>query len=497
MKLGELIKSRQLLLLWEILMLNASKNLVTIVVFICVSVLSPVAMAASSDHFVSSWKTNNSGSSGNTSITIPTTGSGYNYDVDWDNDGNFDTFGITGNITHNFGTAGTYTIRIRGSFPRIYFNNELDKNKIIAIEQWGTNIWTSMVRAFAGCSNLVNLASDTPDLSGSTNLANMFRNASQINTGNWLWDTSTITNMQGLFNGAVAFDQDIGSWNVENVSNLNNMLNGVTLSSANYDALLIGWNAQNLQANLVFDGGNSIYCSQAGQLAHENMTNSDNWSINDGDLCAEAYFITSWKTDNSVTNTTSITINTFPSENYDYQVDWNGDGDFNDPDESLHYLGNATHDYGIAGTYTIKIKGLFPRMFINESFGRSKILSVEQWGNTPWVSMNQAFEGAENLVINASDTPDLSQTTDLSYMFAKAVNVGAVSSSGNWLWDTSNIDNMAHMFELASVFNQDISSWDTANVTDMSAMFHRASAFDQNIGSWNVTQVLDMSRMFN
>ena len=52
-------------------------------------------------HFVTTWKTDNPGTSSDTSITIPTFGSGYNYDVDWDNDGIFDEFGIMGNVTHD------------------------------------------------------------------------------------------------------------------------------------------------------------------------------------------------------------------------------------------------------------------------------------------------------------------------------------------------------------------------------------------------------------
>ncbi|MDY0265724.1 MAG: hypothetical protein RBR12_11165, partial [Sulfurospirillum cavolei] len=64
--------------------------------------------------FITTWKTDNSGTSNATSITIPTTGGGYNYDVDWNNDGTFDDVGVTGNITHDYGTAGTYTVAIRG-----------------------------------------------------------------------------------------------------------------------------------------------------------------------------------------------------------------------------------------------------------------------------------------------------------------------------------------------------------------------------------------------
>ena len=58
-------------------------------------------------------------------------------------------------------TAGSGT-----GFPRIYFNNGGDKDKLLTIEQWGTGHWTSMSSAFYGCSNLAGQASDAPDLSG-------------------------------------------------------------------------------------------------------------------------------------------------------------------------------------------------------------------------------------------------------------------------------------------------------------------------------------------
>ena len=122
----------------------------------------------SPNDFVTTWNTENIGtdSSNSTSITIPThPDETYNYDVDWNNDGVFDEFGITGNVEHNYLNGGEKIIRIRGQFPRIYFNNRLDKDKIIAIKQWGNQPWTSMENAFSGCTNLFMKAEDTPNLS--------------------------------------------------------------------------------------------------------------------------------------------------------------------------------------------------------------------------------------------------------------------------------------------------------------------------------------------
>ena len=66
--------------------------------------------------FITKWKTTTNGES----ITIPTLGIGYDYTVDW-GDGMKST-GETAFTTHTYAKAGTYTVKISGDFPRIYFN---------------------------------------------------------------------------------------------------------------------------------------------------------------------------------------------------------------------------------------------------------------------------------------------------------------------------------------------------------------------------------------
>jgi len=241
-------------------------------------------VAALTDHFVTTWKTDNPGTSSSTSITIPTTGAGYNYDVDWNNDGTFDEFGLTGSVTHDFVTAGTYTIRIQGAFPRIYFNNGGDKQKILDVVQWGNIAWTSMQNAFYGASNLQITATDTPNLSSVTNMQSMFSGASSFNQDLSSWDVSSVTNMPYMFYNATAFNQDISNWDVSGVTSMINMFNGVTLSTANYNALLIGWDAlTTLQSSVTFKGGNSQYtCGSAAETARNNITSTYGWLITDG-----------------------------------------------------------------------------------------------------------------------------------------------------------------------------------------------------------------------
>ena len=243
----------------------------------------------STDDFITTWQT----TTPNESITIPTTGGGYNYDVDW-GDGNITT-NNTGDATHNYVSAGTYTVAISVDFPRIYFNNTGDKSKIMSIEQWGTGVWTSMENAFFGCNNLTGNTTDIPDLSIVTNLSGMFKSADSFNGDVSNWDVSIVVNMWDMFNNATSFDQNIGNWNVQNVLDMTDMFSGVTLSTSNYDALLIGWDAQNLQSGINFHGGNSLYC--AGEAARTNIINNDGWTITDGGkdpVCTEGNEANIW-----------------------------------------------------------------------------------------------------------------------------------------------------------------------------------------------------------
>ena len=63
-------------------------------------------------------------------------------------------------------------------------------------------------------------------------------------------------------------------------------------------------------------------------------------------------------------------------------------------------------------------------------------------------------------------------------------------------WNTTNVTNMARLFNEYIIFNEDISKWDTSNVTEMGQMFLCCESFDQPIGEWNVSKVTYMNGMF-
>ncbi|MEM7297555.1 MAG: BspA family leucine-rich repeat surface protein, partial [Bacteroidota bacterium] len=511
---------------------------------------------ANGQAFITTWKTDNQGTSGDNEISIPTTGSGYNYTVDW-GDGNSDT-GVTGNITHTYASAGTYTVTIAGDFPRIYFNKGGDRLKILTIEQWGNISWTSMEASFWGCNNLTIPATDAPDLTGATsmflmlaetssfnepvdhwdvstitdmrsmlancplfnqslsswdvsnvtNIAGLFLNATTFNQDISNWNVSSVTVMQNTFSGATSFNQNLNVWSVGNVTNMTNMFSNSGLTKSNYDKILDGWSQLTLQNNVSLGATGVEYCNST--AARQSIIDTYNWTITDeGENCLP--FVTTWKTDNTGTSgDTEITIPT-TGTGYNYTVDW-GDGN-----SDMNVAGDITHTYSSAGTYTVSISGDFPRIYFNNGGDKEKILTVEQWGSIAWSDMSLAFRGCSNLDINATDAPDLSGVTNLAAMFSACTNLSAdlnhwdvsnVTSMLNMFfgaasfnqslnaWNVSNVTNMQGMFHGASIFNGDITSWNTANVTNMNSTFRDASAFNQNISGWDVSSVTNMESMF-
>ena len=124
----------------------------------------------------------------------------------------------------------------------------------------------------------------------------------------------------------------------------------------------------------------------------------------------------------------------------------------------------------------------------------ARLINITQWGTVAWSSMKNAFTKAVNLNITATDVPDLSGVTDMSYMFSGCSLLNGPANINSW--DTSNITNMSYMFSSTTSFNQNIGNWNTANVTNMNGMFSNAVAFNQNIGNWNTASVTSMAQLF-
>ncbi len=300
---------------------------------------TPASAAGTS--FTSTWDTRNTstGSSARNQIRLPLTASGnYNFVVDWgDNSTSTITSYNQAEVTHTYLSEGIQTITIGkntvdGVIKGWRFGNSGDKLKMTGVSAWGPLQLGNEGGYFWGATNLNLTASDGPDLALTNNLSNAFLNATSLNANLSGWDVSHVTNLNGtfrgatafngnvtnwdvsavttmngtfrgatrfnqdisgwdvdgvttmasMFNGAPAFDQNISSWHVDNVADMASMFNAAGVSRANYDALLIAWEARTLQPNVVFDAGSSKFTLGAASTAHAALIANDGWTISDG-----------------------------------------------------------------------------------------------------------------------------------------------------------------------------------------------------------------------
>ena len=187
--------------------------------------------------FITVWKTTSAGES----ITIPVGNAGGSYTVDWGDDTAPTTH--TSDATHMYAATGNHTVSIYGDFTRIHLDGQnINGGKLVSIEQWGNIQWESMTRAFYGAPNMIYNATDTPDLSGVTSMAYMFREASSFDGDLSSWNVSSVTGMRSMFDGATSFDGDLSSWNVSSVTGMRSMFDGAT----SFDQPLGDWDVSSV-----------------------------------------------------------------------------------------------------------------------------------------------------------------------------------------------------------------------------------------------------------
>lgn len=305
------------------------------------STYSNIASATTYGYFTTTWQTENAGSATKT-IEVPTTGAGYDCWVDWGDGSAEENFtGTAPSISHVYATTGVKTVKIRGAFPRIYFNNGGDKLKLLTIENWGIGVWTSMQLAFYGCTNLTGNYTDIPNTSSVTDMSNMFNgcivfnSATAFNTANATtmngmfyqcqafnqsltsFNTAKVTDMRYMFYQCLVFNQSVAGFNTANVTRMDQMFDNCSVfkqslatfnivkvtnftnfarycdinetgTATNYDATLVSWEAQSVHNTITISFGTSKYTAggtAAAARAHLVLATGSGghgWTITDG-----------------------------------------------------------------------------------------------------------------------------------------------------------------------------------------------------------------------
>jgi len=166
-------------------------------------------------------------------------------------------------------------------FVTMFFNAR-SFNQDIGV--WNVSSATNMAHMFTNAIAF-NKNIGAWDVSSVTIMSSMFQSARAFNQDIGGWNVSSVMYMPNMFLGATAFNQDISAWNVSSVTTMENMFTFSALSTLNYDALLVGWSARNLQSNVLFSAGVTQY-SSASQNSRNVLTGTFNWTVTDGGVAA-------------------------------------------------------------------------------------------------------------------------------------------------------------------------------------------------------------------
>ena len=481
-------------------------------------------------------KPTNRTNSPNTTIAFP--GAGTNYRIDWEDVDNPTLAGHHGTVTVPLSSAtspyylavpsGITKVRIKahkagGTFNSImhtYQNsNKPDNKRLIAVEQWGSTVWTYMQSAFRECINMDVTATDRPNLTACTSLGGMFyKCTSLVNTNGSIsgWNTANVTSMWWMFAEATSFNQPLDSFKIDAVTtNMENMLQGSGISCENLSTTLDSWKRQAaaLNKNNINLGDittvHNMY-NEMGRAAIAALT-TRGWTISGGRFTPGCVspdsYVSEWDMSKPATtgSATSLTTNLWGTN---FKIEWIN---LNPPfDRNSATVTATTAPYTITGLTAGKryrvvayadpsnpsstLSKLSTKAGGGYSADAKRLDSVTQWGANRWTSLTEAFRGCSRMDVTATDVPDLRGVNDLSSMFYGCDSL--VYNPTINTWRTDSITNMRDMFGESPKFNQPLGSWNTERVTNMHGMFQGAQNFDQDIHNWNTGKVTDMSQMF-
>jgi len=178
------------------------------------------------------------------------------------------------------GAIGNWDISTTTNLKEAFYNaNTFNKS----LDNWNVSSVTLLQSTFQGCTSF-DQDLNSWDTSNVESMRYMFFNCSQFNGDIYNWDTTNVENMSQMLYNCDLFDQSLAAWNIENVTNFSSfMQNASGLSTSNYDATLIAWQAGGHDNDISINFGGSQFTESA-YAARFSLIEDDGWTIVDGGI---------------------------------------------------------------------------------------------------------------------------------------------------------------------------------------------------------------------
>jgi hypothetical protein len=221
----------------------------------CINFYSMFRYCPSFNQDINSWDV----SAGENFANMLQGASSFNFDLDsWDMSNADDISGMFGSTNATNLTLGSWDLSSCDDLTNVFISASFIPS---GITSWDVSNATSFSNMF------LLVTASIPDITGwntssATSLSDMF-NLSNFNQDITGWNVSNVTNFARVFQNNTAINQDFSTWDISNASSPYGLwsmfANVTTLSTANYDAMLIAWEALGPPINLSTDFGTTQY----------------------------------------------------------------------------------------------------------------------------------------------------------------------------------------------------------------------------------------------
>ena len=441
----------------------------------------------------------------------------------------------------------------------IFFSSSLsNKLKLKSIEQWGDKSWNNLENAFSDCANMVNNATDVPDISSAHDMTGMFQGATSFNGDLSGWDVSNVTDMTSLFQGASSFNGDVSTWDVSQVKWMTKMfrdasnfdgdvtswdveevksMEGMFRDATSFNRDLSNWNVSKVDDfETMFSGATSFN----GNIFDLTATTSINLKYMFNKASSFNQSLANWNMENVTAVYKMLYESGLDLENYDNTlIGWsiqNLHPNLDLEPKDLKYcnsvfardaLMSTPHNWTISGDiYECPIITNFVTTWETTSIDETITIPTigigynytVDWGDG---NIDNGVTGNISHIYATPNTHTITISGDFPRIFfnntGDKLKIKSVENWGDIQWtsmanaflgasnlvinapnapDLSLASDLSSMFEGASSLNNDFLNWDLSTVSNLNSMFKGATIFDGNISNWEVANVNTMDSMF-